>query len=87
MRLTKEARAGHTGQVNAVVCRFADALIRLEEFLYSGVFKRFPGVNLVMAEVDAGWVPSWREQAWNRWRRNSPKVRAEGGLELHRFIT
>jgi uncharacterized protein len=82
VRLTNEARAGHSGKVNAVVCRFADALIRLEEFLYSGVFQRFPGVNLVMAEVDAGWVPSWREQAWNRWRRNSPKVRAEGGLEL-----
>jgi predicted TIM-barrel fold metal-dependent hydrolase len=55
--------------------------VRLYEFTYSGMMKRFPALEIVIAEVDAGWVPFWKEQARNRWRRQSPALRRAAGME------
>jgi predicted TIM-barrel fold metal-dependent hydrolase len=62
------------------VYRFTDAPKRLYEFIYSGVMRRFPRLELLFAETDAGWVPCWKEQAFNRWRRQSPALREAVGM-------
>lgn len=51
------------------------------EFIYSGVMKRFPDLEIVFGETDAGWVPCWKEQADNRWFRQSPSLRKAVGME------
>jgi predicted TIM-barrel fold metal-dependent hydrolase len=46
--------------------RFRDVPNRMLQFLLSGVFDRVPNLNIVLAEVDAGWVPYVKEQIDNR---------------------
>src|SRR5262249_60317438 len=49
--------------------RFMDAPQRAAEFIYSGAFDRFPNLELVLAEVDCGWVPYVKEQMDDRYSR------------------
>ncbi len=42
--------------------RFLGASTHLIELIFSGIFDRFPNLNLVFAEVDCGWVPYFKEQ-------------------------
>jgi uncharacterized protein len=51
--------------------RFLDAPAIMVQFLNSGVFDRVPGLDVVMVEVDAGWVPYVKEQMDNRFRRRA----------------
>jgi predicted TIM-barrel fold metal-dependent hydrolase len=51
--------------------RFLEAPTIMVQFLNSGVFNRVPGLEIVMAEVDAGWVPYVKEQLDNRFRRRA----------------
>jgi uncharacterized protein len=46
--------------------RFRDVPGRMLQFLEGGVFNRFPDLKIVLAEVDAGWVPYVKEQVDNR---------------------
>jgi predicted TIM-barrel fold metal-dependent hydrolase len=46
--------------------RFRDVPGRMLQFLEGGVFDRVPALNIVLAEVDAGWVPYVKEQVDNR---------------------
>jgi uncharacterized protein len=46
--------------------RFRDVPGRMLQFLEGGVFNRFPELKIVLAEVDAGWVPYVKEQVDNR---------------------
>jgi predicted TIM-barrel fold metal-dependent hydrolase len=46
--------------------RFLQAPVRMLQFLAAGVFSRFSNLDLVLAEVDAGWVPYVKEQVDNR---------------------
>ena len=39
-------------------------------FVYSGMFDRFPGLKMVMAETGAGWVPHCLEHMDDHWWRN-----------------
>jgi predicted TIM-barrel fold metal-dependent hydrolase len=49
--------------------RFYDAPQRLLQFIWSGVFDRLPDLQLVIAEVDCGWIPFFKEQVDDRfWR-------------------
>jgi predicted TIM-barrel fold metal-dependent hydrolase len=52
--------------------RFFDAPNRVVQLIFAGVFDRFPGLNLVIAEVDCGWVPYFKEQIDNNYRRLAP---------------
>lgn len=70
----------HKATLREGTVRFLDAPGRMEEFIYGGVLKRHPRLELVFAETDAGWVPCWREQADNRWLRNSPLLRQSRGM-------
>lgn len=49
--------------------RFYDAPQRLLQFIWSGVFDRIPELQLVIAEVDCGWVPFFKEQIDDRYWR------------------
>jgi predicted TIM-barrel fold metal-dependent hydrolase len=40
------------------------------KMIYSGMFDRFPGLTLVMAECGAGWVPHCLEHMDDHWWRN-----------------
>jgi predicted TIM-barrel fold metal-dependent hydrolase len=64
----------------AGVVRYVDATQRLHDFIYTGVMSRFPALQVLFAETDAGWFPCWKEQAYNRWMRQSPTLRASAGL-------
>jgi uncharacterized protein len=46
--------------------RFLGVPTRMLQFLISGVFDRIPELQIVLAEVDAGWVPYVKEQMDNR---------------------
>ena len=42
------------------------------QIIFAGVFDRFPTLDLVCAEVDCGWVPYFKEQIDNNYRRLAP---------------
>jgi predicted TIM-barrel fold metal-dependent hydrolase len=49
--------------------RFFDAPNRIVQMIFAGMFDRFPTLDLVVAEVDCGWVPYFKEQIDNNWER------------------
>ena len=49
--------------------RFFDAPNRIVQLIFAGVFDRFPNLNVVVAEVDCGWVPYFKEQIDNNYLR------------------
>jgi uncharacterized protein len=49
--------------------RFFDAPNRMIELIFDGVFDRFPDLEVVLAEVDCGWVPYVKEQIDNNYHR------------------
>jgi len=55
--------------------RYFDAPNRMIEMIFSGVFDRFPKLNVFFAEVDFGWVPYTREQIDNNYHRLDPSMR------------
>jgi len=52
--------------------RFFDAPNRVVQLIFAGVFDRFPALNVVIAEVDCGWVPYFKEQIDNNYARLAP---------------
>jgi predicted TIM-barrel fold metal-dependent hydrolase len=52
--------------------RFLQAPVRMLQFVNGGVFDRVPQLQVVLAEVDAGWVPYVKEQVDNRLLRRTP---------------
>ena len=56
--------------------RFYDAPVRIQQFIDSGVFDRFPDLRLVFVEVDSSWTPYLREQLDDRFLRTAPASRA-----------
>ncbi len=49
---------------------FYDAPGRLLQFMFAGVFDRFPDLHLAMTETDCGWVPYFLEQADDNYQRH-----------------
>jgi predicted TIM-barrel fold metal-dependent hydrolase len=60
--------AAHKSKIVGDV-RFYDAPKRILQFVWSGVFDRVPGLRVVVAEVDCGWVPYFTEQVDDRYYR------------------
>jgi predicted TIM-barrel fold metal-dependent hydrolase len=73
--------------------RFLTAPPVMVQFLISGVFDRIENLNVVMVEVDAGWVPYVKEQMDNRFRRRTdgPEARLaklpSAYIEEHFYFT
>lgn len=51
--------------------RNRDAERRMLELMWSGALNRFPRLQVAFMEVDAGWVPFFKEQIDNRYHRLS----------------
>jgi predicted TIM-barrel fold metal-dependent hydrolase len=71
--------------------RFTGATGHLIDLIFSGVFDRFPELNLVFAEVDCGWLPYFKEQLDDgyyryRFRFNLEKLPSEY-IEQHVHFT
>jgi predicted TIM-barrel fold metal-dependent hydrolase len=49
--------------------RFFDAPIRVSQLIGAGVFDRYPDLQVVLGEVDCGWVPYVKEQMDDRHAR------------------
>jgi len=52
--------------------RFFDAPNRIVQMIFAGIFDRFPDLHVVIAEVDCGWVPYFKEQIDNNYWRLAP---------------
>ena len=63
-------RAKFTGDM-----RFFDAPIRASQFVNAGIFDRFPGLRLLLVEVDSSWLPYLKEQMDDRFERTAPLAR------------
>jgi len=59
--------------------RFYDPPVRTAELIYHGVLDRFPRLQIVLDEVDVGWVGYFIEQLDDRYARQNPaqKVKLE----------
>jgi len=66
--LVDEMPRTHTARIPGDI-RFYDAPKRMLQFVWAGVFERFPSLQLVMVEVDMGWVPYMLEQVDDRYQR------------------
>ena len=55
--------------------RFFDAPNRLIEMAFSGMFDRFPKLNVFFAETDFGWLPYVKEQIDNNYKRLDPSLK------------
>lgn len=49
--------------------RFFDAPVRVAQLIGSGMFDRYPDLQIVLGEVDCGWVPYVKEQMDDRHSR------------------
>jgi predicted TIM-barrel fold metal-dependent hydrolase len=49
--------------------RFFDAPVRVAQLIGSGIFDRHPDLQIVLGEVDCGWVPYVKEQIDNNYSR------------------
>lgn len=54
--------------------RFFDAPNRIVQMIFAGIFDRFPGLQVVFAEVDSGWVPYFKEQIDGNFLRLRPNA-------------
>ena len=71
--------SAHTEKIVGDV-RWYDAPKRILQMVWSDVFTRYPGLQVVVAEVDAGWVPYFKEQVDDRYYR----LGRGAGIELDR---
>jgi predicted TIM-barrel fold metal-dependent hydrolase len=60
--------------------RFYDAPNRMIELVFSGLFDRYPSLNVFFAEVDFGWLPYVKEQIDNNYQRLDPL--SQFGLQM-----
>ncbi len=57
--------------------RHLDAPLRAKQLINTGVFDRFPSLNVAFIEVDCGWVPYVKEQFNDRFKRLEPASRPD----------
>lgn len=66
---------------------------RLMQFIFSGVFDRFPRFDVMFAEVECGWIPFFKEQITDNYHRLAPgesfgiERRPIEYIEQHMYIT
>ncbi len=65
---TTEAPSTHKSKLPGDV-RFYDVPNRIIQLIAGEVFERFPELLITLVEVDVGWIPYFREQLDDRYRR------------------
>ncbi|MEX2458591.1 MAG: amidohydrolase family protein [Actinomycetota bacterium] len=66
--------------VGGLASVFKDTPPIIGQFIFSGVFDRFPKLRVIFIETGVGWIPHFLEQMDDRYWRN----RGWGGVELKR---
>lgn len=61
--------SGEGEQAASVAARFFSSIIPITYMLFQGVFKRYPGLRLVTAETDFGWLPFLMQICDDQWER------------------
>jgi predicted TIM-barrel fold metal-dependent hydrolase len=56
--------------------RFYDAPVRIQQLIDTGVFDRFPKLQVVFVEVDSSWTPYLSTQMDDRFQRTATALRA-----------
>jgi predicted TIM-barrel fold metal-dependent hydrolase len=64
------ARAGQLFGLHEMGGAVATASDFMSAFIYSGMFDRFPGLRIALAEAGAGWIPHFLEHMDDHWWRN-----------------
>jgi predicted TIM-barrel fold metal-dependent hydrolase len=72
--LTQTMPTAHTAKLPGWG-RIFDVGNRMVDMIFAGIFDRFPGLDVVVAEVDCGWVPYVKEQMDNNYERLEPRAR------------
>lgn len=53
--------------IGGIVTRYFSVVRPFSYLIFAGVFDRYPGLKLVGAEVDCGWVPFWVQTMEHHW--------------------
>lgn len=69
--LNDTAPSGQGGTKLPGDLRMYDAPRRILQLIWSGVFERFPDLQVAVVEVDVGWLPFFKEQADDRYHRQN----------------
>ena len=72
--LTQQMPSAHSAKLPGWG-RVFDVGNRMIEMIFAGIFDRFPGLEVVIAEVDCGWLPYVKEQIDNTYARLEPRSR------------
>jgi predicted TIM-barrel fold metal-dependent hydrolase len=67
--MSDELPVEHRTKAVPAAFRLWDAPDRIDQIIFSGILDRFPNLQLVFAEVDCGWLPYFKEQLDNGFRR------------------
>ncbi|NND67813.1 MAG: amidohydrolase [Halioglobus sp.] len=70
VKTKKVAEKGGVPQLVQFSTTMSRMPILFAEFIFSGVFERYPGLTVVGGEVGAGWVPFFKQELDDRYRRN-----------------
>jgi len=70
VKTKKVAERGGTSQLVQFSTTMSRMPVLFAEFIFTGVFDRFPGLTVVGGEVGAGWVPFFKQELDDRYRRN-----------------
>jgi predicted TIM-barrel fold metal-dependent hydrolase len=54
--------------VGGIVFRYFSSVRPLTYMIFAGIFDRHPGLKIVAAEVDCGWVPFWGQTMDHHWQ-------------------
>jgi predicted TIM-barrel fold metal-dependent hydrolase len=82
MTMSLHAFTGHGIEDTSSYPRFSQVCLHhaaqrsLTQLMFSGVFDRFPGLKIVLAEFDVGWLPHFLQLADDKYRmrREDPAV-------------
>jgi predicted TIM-barrel fold metal-dependent hydrolase len=64
------AKKGGAPQLVAFATTMSRMPTLFAEFIFNGIFERYPGLTVVGGEVGAGWVPFLKQELDDRYRRN-----------------
>jgi predicted TIM-barrel fold metal-dependent hydrolase len=53
--------------IGGIVTRYFSCIRPFSYLIFNGIFERHPGLKMVGAEVDCGWVPFWAQTLSHHW--------------------
>ena len=78
--------SGEGEQAASVAARFFSTVIPVTYMLFQGVFRRFPGLRLVTAETDFGWLPFLMQICDDQWDRYAVWFKTDADRKPSEYI-